>query len=105
MEEEGKGWTNLDGYLELLEFLDDLQLYKECELLYSYHKYKNMGCNYEHKLGSVCLVKNILEAVDAILELYKETGNLHVKNRYILAHYLALSQIGKILELPDPSAY
>lgn len=105
LENELLGWSGVDDVLELLEWLDSDQLCRECDVLYSHHKYKNMGCEYDHKPGVTCLVKNILEAVDAILELYKETGNLHVRNRYILVHYLALSQIGKIIELPDPTAY
>ena len=100
LESELLGWSAVDDCLELLEFLDDDQLCRECDALYSHHKYKNMGCEYDHKPGAVCLVKNILEAVDAILELWQETGSLHVNNRYLLCYYLALSQCGKIIELP-----
>ena len=105
MESEELGWSDVDDCLELLQFLDDFQLCRECDVLYSHHKYKNMGCEFDHKPGSVCIVKNILEAVDAILELYKETNSLHVKNRYVLSHYLALAQVGKIIELPSSEVY
>ena len=103
LESEAMGWSSIDDYLEMLEFLDDDQLYRECEVLYSEHKNRNMGCEYDHKSGSICLVKNILEAVESILNLYQETNDLHIKNRYILCNYLALSQSGKIIELPEPT--
>ena len=99
LDSELNGWENLDDFLEILEWLDDLELYREAEILYSYHKNENMGCPYPHQEGSVCFVKNILDAVEAITDLYKETGNLHLKNRYILANYLALCQDGKIVSL------
>lgn len=99
MESEPKGWTAIDDYLEMLEYLDDIQLCKESEVLYSYHENKNMGCPYTHKSGATCFVKFILESVEAIVELYKETNNLHIKNRYILCYYLALSHDGQIIEM------
>jgi hypothetical protein len=105
LESEAKGWCALDDYLELLEYLDDDQLYREAEVLYSIHKTKNMGCSYIHKEGTKCWVVDILDAVEAITELYKETGNLHIKNRYVLANYLALCQDQQIIELPESSAY
>ena len=99
MESESKGWQEIDDYLEMLEYLDDLQLYKESEALYGHHRHKNMGCPYNHTPGSACFVANMLESVDSILQLYKKTKNLHVDNRYILCYYLALSQMGQIVEL------
>lgn len=99
LEAEKKGWSKIDDYLEILEYLDDDQLHRECEALYSIHRTKKMGCPYEHKDGIVCFVIRILEAVEAITDLYKETSSLHIKNRYILCHYLALCQDGQIVSL------
>lgn len=99
MESELKSWANLDNILETLEYLDDDQLYREAEVLYSYHKHQKMGCPYVHEKGTVCFVDNVLEAVEAITDLYKETGSLHARNRYILAYYLALAQDGQIVSL------
>lgn len=99
MESEKKGWTNLDDYLEILEWLDDQEIYRECDALYSIHKNKKMGCPYEHTNDTICFVVRILEAVEAITDLYRETENLHPRNRYILAHYLALCQDGQIVSL------
>lgn len=104
LESEPKGWTNLDDYLELLDFLDDKQIYLESEVLYSFHRTKNMGCPFIHGEGTICFVPRVLEAVESILELYEETGNLHPKNRYVLSNYLALCQDGQICELPESSA-
>lgn len=104
LESEKKGWTNLDNNLEILQWLDDSELYREAEVLYSYHRNKKMGCPYDHKNDTVCFVVRILEAVEAITDLYKETGNLHPKNRYLLSNYLALCEDGQIVELSDSSA-
>lgn len=99
LDSELKGWQDLDDFLEILEWLDDSELYREAEVLYSYHKNEDMGCPYPHKEGSSCFVKKVLEAVEAITELYKETGNLHPRNRYVLANYLALTQDGQIISM------
>ena len=104
LESELKGWSTIDDYLELTEWLDNDQLYRECEVLYSVHKTKKMGYPYLHAEGTVCFVVGILEAVEAILGLYMETGSMHIRNRYILCNYLALCQDGQICELPDFSA-
>ena len=101
---ESKGWSRIDDFLELLEFLDDSEIYRETEVLYSVHKTKKMGCPYIHSEGTICFVHGILEAVEAIVGLYEETENLHPKNRYILAYYLALSSDGQICILEDSSA-
>jgi hypothetical protein len=98
LDSEKKGWTNLDDFLELLEFLDSDQLYREADLLYTHHKNRNMGCPYKHSNGTECFVKPLLEGVEAILNLYLETGNMHPNNRYILQYYLALAQDGQIVE-------
>lgn len=99
MKSEIKGWDKIDDYLELLEFLDDDQLYRECDLLYSFHKNRNMGCPYKHVDNSQCFVRPLLDGVEAILNLYLNTGNMHPNNKYILRYYLALSQDGQIIEL------
>jgi hypothetical protein len=96
---EEKGWTELDDFLDILDYLDDDQLCKESAVLFSFHKNKNMGCPYKHATGTQCFVKPILEGVEAILNLHDETGNLHINNRYILLHYLALSETGNIIEI------
>ncbi len=99
MESEVKGWAALDDHLEVLEWLDDDQLYREAEVLYSVHKNKKMGCPYKHTEGTICFAINILEAVEAITELYQETGSLHPRNRYVLSYYIALCEDGQICQL------
>lgn len=104
LESEKKGWNQLDDYLCILDELDDLQIFREADTLYSYHKNKKMGCPYTHSEGTICFVNGILEAVEAITDLYKETNSLHQNNRYILAYYLSLSHDRQICELPESSA-
>jgi hypothetical protein len=102
---ESRGWDGVDEYLEMLEYLDDDQLHREADVLFSTHKSKSMGCPYRHKDPNACFVKHILEAVEAILDLYKETGQMHKNNRYILANYLALTQSEQIIELVDSKGH
>ena len=101
MSSETKGWDRLDDYLVVTEWIDDTQIFKECDILYGYHKGKKMGCPYQHGPGATCFVKFILEAVESIVELYKKTEYLHPNNRYILCYYLALSQDGQVCEIDD----
>lgn len=98
MNSEGKGWDEYDDSLEIVEWLDNDQLMRESDLLYSYHKNKNIRCAYKECNIETCFVKNILEAVESIIELFEETKDLHVKNRYILCNYIALCQGGHIIE-------
>lgn len=103
IESEARGnyaiWSEIDDYLAMLEYLDDDQIYRESEALYSIHRTKKMGCPRVHKDGSVCFAVNVLEAVEAITDLYKIENYLAPSNRYILCYYLALCQDGQIVEL------
>lgn len=99
LDSEAKGWTSLDDFLEFLDYLNDDEIYREADALYSVHKNKKMGCRHLHKDETKCFILPILEGVESILNLYSETGNMHPNNRYILANYLALVQDGQILQL------
>lgn len=101
MNSETNGWTDIDDYLEVNEWLDDDQLYRECEVIYSFHRNTKVGGPYKNSPNLDAFVKRILEAVDSILLLYQENNDLHIKNRYILSYYLALCQCGQIISL-DP---
>lgn len=98
---ETKGWAEVDEFMVYLEWLDNDQLYREADVLYSKHKDKKIGCPYEsdHRPGYFCLVVFILEAVECILKLYKENTYLTESNRYILCNYLALQQAGQLVEI------
>lgn len=96
IETEKRGWTAVDDYLEMLDFLDDDQLHREADVIHSRHSVGNARCDTDHK-KSECFVPTIVEAVGYVLDLYKDTGNMHPKNKYILQCYLALSQAGAIV--------
>lgn len=93
---EELGWGELDDNLCLLEYLDDDQLHREADVLLTKHQRGNPECRVKHD-KSACFVPKIIEAVSIILELYKETGNLHKNNKYVLQYYLALTQISHII--------
>jgi hypothetical protein len=102
LESESKGWDEADDNLLILEWLSDIEIYRESEILYSYQKNRNMGCTFKHPPGAICFSVHVLEAVDSILQLYQESNVLHPKNRYVLEYYIILCQAGQIVELLDP---
>ena len=102
IENEKRGWDGLDDYMDYLEYLDNDQLHREADVVYSQHRTRTVKCQQEHAIEK-CLIPIMVEAVGAILELYKETDSLHDKNRYILQYYLAMNQADMIV-LDDSSA-
>lgn len=96
--EDKRGWSSLDDYLDLLEYLDDHQLYKESLNLYNLHKNKKMGCPYNHKKKD-CFVPSVLTVIELILIYYAQKMILTEKYKFILQYYLALTQCGQIIEL------
>lgn len=94
--ETARGWNELDDVLEYLEYLDDDQLHREADVIYEIHKRGNVKCKSDHE-QSKCAVPRIVDAVGAILDLYKETNQLHKNNRFILEYYLAYQQCGWIV--------
>lgn len=96
MEREGRGWDELDDCLDYLEYLDDNQLHRETDVIYTQHVSRRVKCRQDHPIEH-CFIPMLVDAVTAILELYKETNSLHPKNRYILQYYLAMQQVGMIV--------
>lgn len=90
-EQNAEEWTPIDEYMEKLDWLNNGQLIIEAQVKYNEHKSGEPRCQYPHG-KTECIVPIIVDAVMAILDLYKKTGNLHEKNRFILMYYLALSQ-------------
>lgn len=101
LENEKRGWDGLDDYMDYLEYLDNDQLHREADIVYCNHSTGTVRCQQDHAREK-CFIPIMVEAVGAILELYKETNNLHDKNRYILQYYLAMNQAQMIL-LDEPN--
>lgn len=93
---ENRGWDELDDLVDYLEFLNDDELHRESDLLYSQHRGASVKCHQQHDRKE-CFIPILVEAVNIILELYKETGAMHPKNKYILQYYLAMNQVNMIL--------
>jgi hypothetical protein len=85
-------WTDLDDNLEIVDYLTDSELVVECEIKYESHSGGIFRCSQNHP-QTQCFAPFILEAVEYILDLYGETEELHVNNRYILCFYLAMSEL------------
>lgn len=93
---ENRGWDELDDFVDYLEFLTEDELYRECDALYSTHSGIEVRCHQKHDKKD-CLIPLLIEAVAAILELYREAPTLHAKNKYILHYYLAMYQANMIV--------
>lgn len=98
---ETEEWGSVDEYLEMLDYLEDKQLYKEARAMHMSQEKKSMGCTIKHK-NTDCFVPHILSAVDSILNNYKSRKIVSKKGKYILQYYLALVQDGQIRELVEP---
>lgn len=96
IENEKRGWDGLDDYMDYLEYLDNDQLHREVDIIHSQHKVGLVRCHQNHAREK-CFIPIMVDAVGSILELYKETGNLHEKNKYILQYYLAMNQANMIV--------
>ena len=88
-------WIDVDDLLFDLDYLSDSETVLEAEIQLYKHGLGTLKCSEDHG-ESVCLVPILVDSVNAILELYVETKELHVKNRYILQNYLAISHKGII---------
>ena len=89
-ESEPIGWGDLDCNLELMDTLTDKELVQESEIKMFEAAQGTFRCAQDHDL-SLCFAPFILEAAHAITDLYRETGELHPKNRYILTYFLSMS--------------
>ena len=93
---ENRGWDELDDYVDYLDYLTNDELHRESDILYSQHRGVAVKCHQKHKREE-CFIPLLIDAVAAILDLYKENGNLHPKNKYILQYYLAMNQANMIV--------
>ena len=96
MEKEARGWDGLDDCMEYLAYLDDDQLHREADVIHSQHSHGKVRCQQDHPIEH-CFIPMLVDAVAAILELYKETNYMHPKNRYVLQYYLSMQQVGMII--------
>ena len=96
MEREGRGWDGLDDLMDYLDYLDDDQLHREADVVHEQHSRGKVKCHQDHPIEN-CFIPMLVDAAGAILELYKETNFLHVKNRYVLQYYLAMQQTNMIV--------
>src|ERR1041385_1795790 len=89
---EEEDWSDIDDNLELCSYLNDQELVQEIRIKIEKHSKGIFRCVEEHP-NSLCFAPLVLESAIAINELYEKTGELHIKNRYILMYYLALSEM------------
>ena len=95
IESESGDWTDIDENLEFFSYLTEEDLIREAGVRKIRHSKGTMKCSQNHK-SVECFAPLILEAVEAILNLYEKTGTLHPKNAYVLNYYLVFSEIGLI---------
>lgn len=95
IESEEIRWSSLDDQLEWFDYLKDSEMITESTIRYEVHSKGTFRCSQNHKQEH-CMAPIILDAVKAILDLYKATKELHIKNRYILSFYLSMSELKMI---------
>lgn len=96
LKSEKRGWDSLDDYIDCLEYLEDGQLLREADVIYSTHKNVKVKCGEEHGKEK-CFIPLLVESIGYILDLYLDSEDLHVKDKYILQYYLAINEAGMIL--------
>jgi hypothetical protein len=89
-------WTPVDEALFFLSHLNDKEIVNETKMILEIHRMGNPRCTEKHE-NSECFIPKIVEAVESIIELYKENNSLPAKNRYILQYYIVLSNKGEII--------
>ena len=93
IDSEEEIWSEFDDNLEFVGYLTDKELIQECSIKVFEHSKGDLRCVQNHA-PTYCMAPLVLEAVEAILDLHKKTGELHEKNRYVLTFYLAMSAMG-----------
>ena len=94
MDTEEMDWSAIDDSLEYFGWLNDKEIIAECMVKMKAHS-KGVRCKMDHEI-EFCLAPKVLNAAQAIIDLYKETRYLPPKNKYILTYYLGLSELGII---------
>jgi hypothetical protein len=89
--ESDKGWTDFDDNVIFFDYLTDKEIIIESLVKIS-KQLNGVRCKVDHKIEH-CFAPYILEAVEAITKLYKESEDLHEKNRYILIFYLVMCEM------------
>lgn len=92
---ESNKWNEIDDNLEFVSYLNDKELIEEVRVKLEKHSWGTFRCNEEHAI-EICFAPIILESVLAIDDLYKATGELHEKNRYILTYFMTMCELGLI---------
>lgn len=93
--EDSGAWGDLDENLAWFDILSDEELVRESEIKLSSHSKGTFRCQNTHDRVH-CFAPYILEGVEAILNLYENTKELPIKNRYVLQYYLAMSELRMI---------
>ena len=83
-------WSETDEALDFISYLTDEELVKECRAKYIEHCRNSFK---EEKTDEPIYFFDpiVLDAIEAILNLYNETQYLPEINKYVLSCYLAMS--------------
>lgn len=103
IDSEDVNWTIIDDNLHFLGYMLDSDIMREANVKYQTHSHGVFRCASDHE-QQFCFAPHILEAVGYILDLYKESGQLHEKNRYVIEYYMGMSEAGMIYSSEASSA-
>lgn len=98
IDSESEGWTRIDDAIELCSYLSDSELVMEATLKFERHCKGTFRCEQNHQQIH-CFAPFILDAVEAILNIYVNNEELHEKNKYILTYYIAMSELNMIYSI------
>jgi hypothetical protein len=90
------GWNEIDDNLEFVGFLNDKEMVAEAHVKYLSHSKNGIFKCYQTHAQEYCLAPHLLEAVGGIISLFEKTGELHIRNRYVLNYYIAMSEMKMI---------
>lgn len=103
MESEEEIWTELDENLEFFSYLTPEELISEAKIKYQIHSRDGIRCAQEHDV-EFCFGPKVLEAVAAIISLYDDTKDLHVRNEYIISYYLVMVELRMLFAINGASS-
>jgi hypothetical protein len=85
-------WTDMDDNLLFFDMLTDQEIINESLIKLESSKSTVFRCKLEHD-QVYCMAPLIREAAVVITNLFKETKELHEKNRYVLMNYLVMCEL------------
>jgi hypothetical protein len=103
IQNEDETWSGIDDNMEMHSWLSTEEIIAFTRLKIDDHSRGVIRCKTSHD-QSICFAPRVLEAAQAVIRLYDETGDLHPKNRYVLDYYNVMAEMKLIYSSEVSSA-